>query len=67
MMTKQTYQSVADDIRHTWQRMYDAQNGHSGLALIDECFSELIENMVVSFRMDNPRFDADKFRQACTK
>lgn len=61
-MTKKDYIKIATAIREN--RSYPWGDDRLGAAA-DAFALDLINNLCVVFTADNPRFDAETFRQAC--
>lgn len=62
--SKKLYQEIADDINNISQ--YVAQQERRGWDVAgDEIIKKIVDNLCVTFKIDNPNFDKEKFIQAC--
>ena len=59
-MTRQDYERIADAMKRAyWQT--DSGDSLTG----QRTYAAYVQNLAVEFRKDNPRFDVNKFYDAC--
>ncbi len=60
MMTRKDYVEVARILKqYKTTSVFDEQD--------EELFADLVDNFSFMFEKDNPRFNSEKFLEACTK
>ena len=60
-MTRKDYEALAEEIRNAWE-FWSAE---SDRLLARRVMAGFVENFAEYMAEDNPRFDEDKFREAC--
>ena len=67
MLTKKYYKAIANDIRSANIYAHSATVNASERIGAEIMVNALVEMLVLTFRHDNPNFNAELFRDACRK
>lgn len=65
-MTRKDYISIAQAVRASWEEAYKGTDYPIDNGVVDNSFIVLVDKLCGTLKRDNPRFDRDRFVDACS-